>query len=231
MIKDNWMTEFYGMDWYKISNPSDVNLLSGPCIVECLVNANEYTKIEKIQELGFSLVETAIEFETIIYDERETLSCIREATEKDLPEILKITEECYLTHDKFYNRFRNKTFFTDEHAKKYYFNSVINNFSGNDIKNVVVEDDKGICAYYILKKVGQLELFGKYKGIISGVTKRARGRNLHVEMQNKITELIREPYVTINRTQLGNYRVIDNHLKDHRQLSKIEHYFYKKIKK
>ncbi len=49
-------------------------------------------------------------------------------------------------------------------------------------------------------------------------------------MQNKITELIKEPYITVNRTQLGNYRVIGNHLKDRRQLSKIEHYFYKKIK-
>jgi hypothetical protein len=230
MNRDNWMSDFYGMDWYKIDEPSEANSIQGPCLIECVINADEYHKIEEIQRLGFSLVETAIEFETIIDHDRETLPTIREANIDDLPIILEITEECYLKHDKFYNRFRNKSYFTKGHARKYYTGSVTSNYTGDDIVKVVVEDDEGICAYYILKKIEQLQLHAKYKGIISGVTKRARGQNLHVEMQKKITQLIGKPYITVNRTQLGNYRVIGNHLKDHRQLSKIEHYFYKKIK-
>lgn len=228
MKRDNWMSDFYGHDWYKVDDPLESNNIEGPCLVECLVNTNEYSKIEQVQDLGFILVETAIEFETIIDHHRESLPNIRIATDADLPKILEITEECYLTHDKFYNRFRNRNYFSVDQSKLYYTNSVKNNYHGDDIVKVVVEDDLGVCAYYILKKVEQLDMYGKYKGIISGVTKRARGKNLHVEMQIKITDIIGEPYITVNRTQLGNYRVIGNHLKEHRQLSKIEHYFYLK---
>jgi len=226
---DEWMTIFYGTNWYTIKSLADLSDIKGPALIEYVINVNEYREIEKVQELGFTLVETDIEFETIIDHDRGSLPNIRVANENDLEAILEITKECYSSHNKFYNRFRNKSFFTEKQTEDYYKNSVINNYEGENIIKVVVEDKDGICAYYILKKIEELDLFGKYKGIIAGVSARARGQNLHVEMQNKITELIKEPYVTVNRTQLGNYRVIGNHLKDRRQLSKIEHIFYKKI--
>jgi hypothetical protein len=229
-LKDEWMSKFYGTDWYTINSLKDINNIKGPALVEYIINVNEYREIEKVQESGFTLVETDIEFETLIDHDRGSLPSIRIANENDLESILKITKECYSSHNKFYNRFRNKSFFTEKQAEDYYKNSVINNYEGENIIKVVVEDKEGICAYYILKKIEELDLFEKYKGIIAGVSARARGQNLHVEMQNKITELIKKPYITVNRTQLGNYRVIGNHLKDRRQLSKIEHYFYKKIK-
>tara|TARA_R110000787_G_scaffold52409_1_gene123412 strand:- start:677 stop:1375 length:699 start_codon:yes stop_codon:yes gene_type:complete len=229
-LKDKWMTTFYGMDWYKINSITDLANIQGPALIEYVIDVNKYREIEKVQELGFTLVETDIEFETLIDHDRGSLPNIRIANENDLGAILEITKECYSSHNKFYNRFRNKSFFTEKQAEDYYKNSVINNYEGENIIKVVVEDNEGICAYYIIKKLESLELYGKYKGIIAGVSARARGKNLHVEMQNKITELIKEPYITVNRTQLGNYRVIGNHLKDRRQLSKIEHYFYKKIK-
>jgi hypothetical protein len=226
---DEWMTNFYGTNWYTINSLKDINNIQGPALIEYVINVNEYREIEKVQELGFTLVETDIEFETIIDHDRGSLPNIRIANENDLESILEITKECYSSHDKFYNRFKNKSFFTGKQTEDYYKNSVINNYEGENIIKVVVEDNEGICAYYILKRIEDLYLFSKYKGIIAGVSARARGQNLHVEMQNKITELIKEPYITVNRTQLGNYRVIGNHLKDSRQLSKIEHIFYKKI--
>ena len=226
---DEWMTNFYGTNWYTIKSLADLSDIKGPALIEYVINVNEYREIEKVQELGFMLVETDIEFETIIDHDRGSLPNIRVANENDLEAILEITKVCYSSHNKFYNRFRNKSFFTEKQTEDYYKNSVINNYEGENIIKVVVEDKDGICAYYILKKIEELDLFGKYKGIIAGVSARAKGKNLHVEMQNKITELIKEPYITVNRTQLGNYRVIGNHLKDRRQLSKIEHIFYKKI--
>tara|TARA_R110000751_G_scaffold34323_1_gene85087 strand:+ start:68 stop:754 length:687 start_codon:yes stop_codon:yes gene_type:complete len=224
---DEWMTKFYGIDWYKIDSLTDLNNIKGPALVEYVIDVNEYKEIEKIQKLGFTLVETDIEFETMIDHDRGSIPSIRIANKNDLSAILKITKECYSSHNKFYNRFKNRSFFTEKQAEDYYKFSVINNYEGDDIIKVVAEDEEGVCAYYILKKIENLSLSGKYKGIIAGVAKRARGQNLHIEMQNKITEIIGSPYITVNRTQLGNYRVIGNHLKDQRQLSKIEHYFYK----
>lgn len=47
-------------------------------------------------------------------------------------------------------------------------------------------------------------------------------------MQSKVFDIIGEPYLEHNSTQLGNYQVIKNHIAERRQLSKINHIFYKK---
>jgi hypothetical protein len=229
MNKDKWMTEFYGIDWYKINSIEELENVDGESLVECVINVDKYKEVYELQKEGFHIVETAIEFETLIDHIDITKQPIRVSTENDLDDILYITKESYLTHNKFYNRFRNRDFFSEEKSWEYYKNSVINSFSDEDSLTVVVDDEEGVCAYYIIKKVGELELYHKYKGIISGVHKRAKGRDLHIEMQKKITEIIGTPYITNNRTQLGNYRVINNHLRERRQLSKIEHIMYKKF--
>jgi len=226
MIKDEWMSTFYGKDWYKIKSADDLENIP-ECMLEWVVPANAYRDIEIAQDLGFTLVETAIEFETLIDYMDPSMKEIRVATQDDFKVIADITEECYLNNTKFYNRFRNTTFFTRQQALNYYLMSVKNNYMKSDTITVVYEDSLGVAAYYILKHINDFELYGNYKGIIAGVSSRARGNNLHIELQKKLTEIIGRPYMTINRTQLGNYRVIGNHLREHRQLSKIEHYFYK----
>ena len=49
-----------------------------------MIDANEYREIEKVQELGFTLVETDIEFETLINHDRGSLPNIRIANKNDL---------------------------------------------------------------------------------------------------------------------------------------------------
>lgn len=238
MELDIWMSEFYGMSWYKSNEPVNPSNLGNKYenenyMIECLINVDDHLKINMAQDLGYDLVETSIEFETLInndneYDNNNDI-IIRKANNSDLNEILKITEECYFNHDKFYNRFKNKKYFNTNQSKEYFFNSVKNNYSDNNIIKVVCVDDKGICSYYIMKKLKGTPI--KYKGVITGVSKRAHGRNLHRKMQNKISELIGKPYLVINRTQLNNYKLINNHIKEGKKVSKIEHYFYKKINK
>ena len=228
MNQDLWMSQFYEMNWFKIDNIQEIELIKGPCIIEYIINANDYKSIDLAQKMGFRLVETAVEFETVIDKLYPTKETIRKATENDLFVILDITEKCYLKHDKFYNRFKNKDFFTEVQAADYYRLSVQNNFNNPNTITVVTEDKDGVCAYYMIKKVEDLNTMSKFKGIISGVLPRAKGQNLHIEMQHKVTALIGVPYTTVNRTQLGNYRVIGNHIKEQRQLSKIEHIFYLK---
>ena len=230
MKKDNWMTDFYGINWYRINNLDELEDVSDEkALIEYVVDVNSYSEIYKLQTEGFKIVETDIEFETLINTQYETKPNIRVAIKDDLPEILEITKSSYLEHDKFFNRFRNEDFFTKDQAWYYYRESVVNNFNLENTITVVVDDDDGVCAYYIIKKIGELSLYHRYKGIISGVNSRGKGKSLHLEMQRKITEIINTPYITNNRTQLGNYRVIDNHLKENRQLSKIEHICYKKV--
>ena len=81
---DEWMTNFYGTNWYTIKSLADLSDIKGPALIEYVINVNEYREIEKVQELGFMLVETDIEFETIIDHDRGSLPNIRVANENDL---------------------------------------------------------------------------------------------------------------------------------------------------
>ena len=56
-LKDKWMTTFYGMNWYKINSITDLANIQGPALIEYVIDVNKYREIEKVQELGFTLVE------------------------------------------------------------------------------------------------------------------------------------------------------------------------------
>ena len=129
MNKDKWMTEFYGINWYKINSIEELENVDGEALVECVINVDKYKEVYELQKEGFHIVETAIEFETLIDHIDITKQPIRISTENDLDDILHITKESYLTHNKFYNRFRNRDFFSEEKSWEYYKNSVINSFS------------------------------------------------------------------------------------------------------
>ena len=226
--RDDWMSGFYQKDWFKIENPEDVNNVPENCIVECTKDSSDFESLEKLWDLGFRMVETSVEFKTIITPkENIETNRFREVNPGDLEKVLSITRECYSRKSKFKNRFSNRRFFTEE-QENLYFESAVNNyiFKENCISIVGEKEGKVDCFYIAMKTGDKINGMDVFKGILTGVKKESRGRNLHIKMQDYLAKIIGKPYVVINRTQLNNYRVINNHIKEKRELDKVEHYFY-----
>lgn len=222
-IVDEWMSSFYGKKWVLINSPDFILDNSKNIFYEWRIEATEQEVLQKAFEMGFELVETDVEFETEIFSDTSNLpSFIRPGKEEDLEEILELIKICFTENINFYNRLKNQRYFTPQQCEDYFKQSIINNFKKEgSISTVAVKKEK-LVGFYIIKEIQQ----GKYKVISTGVHPSSRGENIHIDLQRKLTDIIKKPYVLINRTQLGNYPVIKNHIREKRNLSKIEHIMY-----
>lgn len=221
--KNNWMSSFYGDEWYEITDIDDLTK-SHKGMIEWRINSNDYINIEIAQKNNFVLVETQVKFKTTIKNFNKPPSFIRSFKETDKETLKDIVEECYFKHDKFYNRFKNLDFFTKEKSEEYYLKSLTNSFNSDKFIIIVAEDNNGVYGFRIMKKIKE----NVFYGILAAVHPKYKGKNTLKYLQQGMSFLIGEEYIEYNATQLGNYQVIKNHIRENRILDKIEHIFYKK---
>ena len=124
--KDVWMSEFYGTEWYHIKNPIKREDLNNPYrrwvskgMYEWRISASNYLELSEAQRLGFEIVETMIEFVTEIKPKEIECKNIRISKKEDIGDILNLTTQCYSENGNFYNRFKNKKYFSEYQQKEY----------------------------------------------------------------------------------------------------------------
>ncbi len=220
------MTSFYGEDWFSISSLDYP--MTNPGVYELSLGENDYEKLSNAQGLGFELVETQVGFKTKIEEVNlvdTDFSDIRMAKNSDLGEILNITTKCFIDNPKFTSRFKNKNFFTKDHFIKYYNLSITNYFNNKNSYTSVVENNGKVVGYYMIIDEGD----NCYRGIMTGVLPEARGKGLHITLQNRCFKEFDLPFYTINRTQINNLNVLNNHIKENRKLTDIKFILLKKI--
>lgn len=223
MKKNEWMTDFYGRDWFEINTLEEYDKDVENSLIEWRVSAQDTESITKAEEHGFRLVESAIEFTSeVTPDDSINSAAIKLAKPEHLDEIIDITRRCFLDNEDLKTRFKKKEFFTEEQCKAYYQASIKNNFSKEGTVTVVAQDELGISAYYMIRKLEEKV----YKGVMTGVLPRARGKRLHAKMQQASFNKIGKSITVINSTQLSNFNTIKSHIRANRILSKIEHIFY-----
>ncbi len=226
MNKNEWMTEFYGKNWFEINSLSELDGSIENALIEWRISAQNPRLINEAENYGFNLVESVIEFSSKISPDLTFQdSSIIEAKPEHLNQILGITKECFLSNEEVHTRFKNEDYFTKKQCEEYYSKSINNNFLANNSATVVTIDQQGVSGYYMIKEVGN-KLF---KGVMTGVLPRARGNRLHIKMQQAAFKMIAHDITVINSTQLSNFNTIKSHVRANRILSKIEHIFYKLV--
>jgi hypothetical protein len=216
---DAWMSDFYGRNWYRVIG-SNLNVISDG-MYEWRIEPGDPSSIAVAESLGFSLVETNVEFMTTVVGSRTYFADIRLADKSDLSNIVQLTHQMYTYDERFQNRFKNQEFFTKDMSKRYYESSVVNCFNSNKAVTCVAEVNGEIIGYFMMSKIGERT----YKGMMTAVKPSGRGKQLHTRMQDFCYGQIDSPLEVINRTQLSNLPVINNHIKQARKLVKVEHIF------
>lgn len=223
IIKDEWMTSFYGSPWCRLDKIEDFKE-ENVGLFEIRIKCEDHESLSKAQIMGFNIVETFVEFETEVYpnleNDLENIE-IREAN-RHLKDILEITDECYTENKKFVNRFKNRHYFTEDQCKLYYHASIKSSVENVDCITSFAIIDNVIVGYYILKKLKG----NSYKGIMSGVRKEYQGKSFHIKMQHAIFKRLGQNIRTINTTQLSNYSIINNHIKEGRKFVKGEYILF-----
>jgi hypothetical protein len=224
--RDSWMTDFYGQNWFILDQSGAKT--EKPGVYELRVAAEDVYEFQNAQDFGFSLVETQMEFRTRIAVPNSSLEKqgIRLARTEDLTAVLEITRTCFDLNPNFYNRFKNRKFFDSHHAAAYYAASVKRCFEDENALISVALIDGNISGYFMMIKVDTL----LYKGVMTAVLPEARGHHLHRRMQMVSYSAVGEPFDVINKTQIQNLAVLNNHIKEGRKLCKVEYLFLKRIK-
>jgi hypothetical protein len=223
MRRNEWMSSFYQYDWWEIENPPRDITEKG--LYEWRIHPSDSKLMSISHNLKFELVETIVEFKTEVYPSELRFENLRIATSDDIKNIKVLTLNCHSNNPNFNNRFKNPKYFSDKQRDDYYTFSIENNFFDPKSITVVCEIEKQIVAFYILKQIENKI----YKGIMTAVDSRFKGLGLHIKMQQFCFNLVGNPITTINTTQLHNFNIINNHIKEGRKLSDVKHIFYKKI--
>lgn len=224
---DSWMTNFFGFPYgYVKGDFTEKDASDNPgTLLEWRIPIGDLSTINKATKLGFEMMEVMVDFETEIQPISENLPFLRPYRQGDLETLLQINFECFVSNPKFSNRFKSEKYFNQNKANEY-FEMGIRNFVEKESAIVVVgEDELGIFGYYIMD--GQSPLY--YKGISTSVLPRVRGKQMHIHMQRKASEMVGQPYTVLNRTQASNYAVLNNHIKEKRKLTAITSIFLKKL--
>lgn len=223
MRLNTWMTNFYNYDWWELDFPPKKIVDKG--MYEWKINPSDFVSISISKKFGFDLVETLVEFETEVSPNEEKFVNLRLSSNEDVPSIVDLTIDSYSNNSNFYNRFKNVNYFSNTQRDNYYKLSIENNFFDPNTITVVYETDQSIKGFYMFKRIEG----SRYKGIMTAVDSQYRGLGLHIKMQQFCFNLVGKPITTINTTQLNNFNIINNHIKEGRKLSDVKHIFYKKI--
>ena len=152
-------------------------------------------------------------------------SSLLDVTEKIEGKIKSLNADVMCQSNGFRTRLNNLNYFDPTDCTRYYNSAIVNYINELTVKTCVAELEGEIVGYYMLKQIeGNI-----YKGLMTGVLPKARGAFLQYKMQQFLINHIGHPITLINTTQLSNMAVIKNHIRSKRNLSKIEHIFYKKV--
>jgi hypothetical protein len=202
-------------------------------LIELKCDALSIKLIPFFEEKGFRLVETLIEFLTLY---RKPIPCkftsdltkIRFATEKDLEEILHLTQISFTNNPYFLSRFKNRVYFTEKETERYYSAWIENHWGQDNCRFVVAESDSRIAGFQSLKRARLHEGVPTYRPLLSAVHPDCRGHNLHPCMISYQHEHIPEnEFYQIGRTHLANISMIKQHMKRQMSFSGFEYIFYR----
>ncbi|MEL0010872.1 MAG: hypothetical protein VW868_04860, partial [Bacteroidota bacterium] len=159
---------------------------------------DDFEALIEAQEHNFKLVETFIEFKTEVvpaYEEKNAEEkCIRMATEEDYDVILALNEEAMCMNPNYRTRFNNPLFFDSQACYRYYRSAILNNIKSDAVLTCVCEHEAEVVGFFMLKKQSDVE----YKGMMTGVSPKARGKKLHIKMQQYLINHIGQPFTLVN---------------------------------
>ena len=129
MKLDQWMTDFYGLSWYRMDSANMLNLCVKQGLYELRLLSDNFSGIIKAQQHGFSLVESFIQFETKVEPNQKEYKGIRLINKSDHSFISALNEESMCKNKGYKTRFNNPIFFNDSACEKYYSAAITNNIN------------------------------------------------------------------------------------------------------
>lgn len=208
-------------------------------LLEVSVEAEAFTLVPYLEDVGFRLVDSRITFKTVFTSDIAKSQNfpldfpflrIEEFSNKYLEQIISLTKKHLTNNPSFISRYKNPLFMESGSADNYFTLWVSNALISNDSMSCVLLDTENMVqGYFIYQRKNSEEELPVYKGILTVINDAYRGKATHLVMQSFLFSKIKDKkYVIDNTTQLSNLPVIRNHIKSQRRLNSISLTFFRK---
>ena len=245
ITKKSWESNFLQRDIYAISlgertyRYSDIEQIK--CDLETLqqqapsglyefeLDARYLFLSPAFESAGFRLWDSKFQFITTIskkklprYDYDLPTSCtIQPYKPVFRDQVLALNEEYLITDDQLVSKWKSPYF--DIAVTFKWFTTWVNNSIDGGAKCSLLIQANEVKGFFIYALGGEYRKQPLYKGVLSAIDPAFRGRNLHLALQEFISnELIeQETFCVDNTTQISNIPIIKNHFNSRRNPSSI----------
>jgi hypothetical protein len=192
---------------------------SGVWGIEVLVTPEQISNVPTLEDAGFRLVDSKMSFISKlsisdVVPKPVPFGRLRQVRKEDLPCVSELTVRHLVDNPVVYSRFKNPDLYSREESIRYYDAWNLRAFREQPELFVVWEVEGEVGAYFNYMRFDHPQFKPYFKGILTVVDPRYRGRNAQNIMQSFLFEKFQEPEWWIdNTTQISNTAVIKNHIK------------------
>jgi hypothetical protein len=245
LSKKNWDSEFFGRDFYSLAIPSDINMselksqlkdldCSGAFGTECHINIRSFGHIAGLEELGFRLVDSRMEFITHSFrgevDIVAPVGEFRRYRDTDWSQLADITIKNFVDNAAFTSRYTNRDLFSRDESIRYYlqWHKWVLDVSP-DLFLTWVDGRKYVGFYSILRLPDVVLDRPRYKVGLAAIDPDYRSHNGQNLMQAWLFRETPDPeWTTINSPQLTNTSGLKNNIRSGKELKAVELFFFRK---
>ena len=201
---------------------------------ECQVDIRSIEMIAHLEDLGFRMVDSRMEFITHTHrEENEIIAPVgkfRRYEPQDWEALAENTAKNFVDNDQFKSRYTNRQIFSREESLRYYlqWHRWVLDVSP-DLFLSWVDKDKYVGFYSILRLPDPQSVHPRYKVGLAAIDPDYRSHNGQNLMQAWLfKETSDSEWTTINSTQLTNTSGIKNHIRSGKAFKTVELFFFRK---
>jgi len=243
--KKVWDSDFFGRDFYLLDLSSGLELdrlkseldnldANGVFGTECQLNIRNIEMMTHLEELGFRIVDSRMEFITHTYrGEKEIVAPVgnfRLFEPQDWEALSDITVKNFVDNDQFKSRYTNRDIFSREESLQYYlqWHRWVLDVSP-DLFLSWVDGDKYVGFYSILRLADPQGAHPRYKVGLAAIDPDYRSHNGQNLMQAWLfRETQDSEWTTINSPQLTNTSGLKNNIRSGKEFKTVELFFFRK---
>jgi hypothetical protein len=245
LIKKSWDCEFFGRDFYQLveaetGSSKDLEKAIGDSDsrgvfgIECKINIRNLEVIPVLEELGFRLVDSRMEFITHTFrgtqDVPAPIGEFRRYQSSDWDDLEEITIKNFVDNPQFKSRYTNREIYSREESLRYYlqWHKWVLDVSP-DLFLSWVDEDKFVGFYSILRLPDPLIGRPNYKVGLAAIDPDYRAHNGQNLMQAWLFRETPDPeWTTINSPQLTNTSGLKNNIRSGKEFKTVELFFFRK---
>lgn len=223
--------ELNAIDWTRLRDELNDLRRNNVWLVEARVRSSSFDNVRNLEDEGFRLVDSRLEFSTLTQLEGQTptipVGHMRWFRESDWEALERLTHNQFAGNPAFKSRYNNRRYFSEDESHRYYMQWYRWVLENQHPLFCVWEVDEKLAGFYSILRQPDDGKIPRYKVALAAVEPVFRSYGAQNLMQFWIFQNAPdEEWYTINSPALTNLSGLKNNIRAAKHLAYVETYFY-----